>query len=126
LNQEDFIERIINDTSFYEAFRAMKKYKFLAENSIYSYDKKDKINGSIYRKFIHNPNKSAKKITYLVDNREGNLHKRNGKYKLKTIEMFDYIFVNAYQSYYSPASSSASKGREKNESYKDKLKTLIF
>src|SRR5690606_26881529 len=52
--------------------------------------------------------------------------KRNGKYKLKTIEMFDYIFVNAYQSYYSPSSSSASKGREKNESYKDKLKTLIF
>ncbi len=128
LNQEDFIERIINDTSFYEAFRAMKKYKFLAENSIYSYDKKNKVNGRIYRKFIHNPNKSAQKITYLADKSEGNLHKKSGKYRLKTIEMFDYIFVNAYQSYYSPSSSSgpANKGGEKNESYKDKLKTLIF
>lgn len=126
LNQEDFIQRVINDTSFYEAFRAMKKYKFLAENNIYSYDKKNKIDGSIYRKFIHNPDRSAKKITYLADQSEGNLHKKNGKYKLKTIEMFDYIFANSYQSYYSPTSSGNGKKQEKNESYKDKLKTLVF
>lgn len=125
LNQEDFIQRIISDTSFYDAFRAMKKYKFLGENSIYTYQKNNNIEGSIYKKFIHNPAKGAQKITYLEERSSGKLYKKNGKYNLKTVEMFDYIFTNAYKSYYAPASGNSTTS-DKNQSYKDKLKTLIF
>jgi len=125
LNVETFIDAILTDTSFYEAFRDMKKYGFLAENRIYTYDKKNKVNGSIYRKIKHNS--KAPKMEYLVKQDDGRIYKKNGKFQLYTVEMFDYIFMNAYKSEFSDASfvSNPADGGS-NASYKDKLKTLIF
>ena len=120
-----FINAIISDTSFYEAFRNMKKYTFIAENRIFSYDKNNKVDGKVYRKIRHN-NDGPYKMEYLVKENSGNLYKKNGKYQLYTIEMFDYIFMNAYNTDFVPnAPASGGKGGT-NESYKDKLKTLIF
>lgn len=122
---ETFINAIISDTSFYEAFRNMKKYTFIAENRIFSYDKNNKVDGKVYRKIRHN-NDGPYKMEYLVKENSGNLYKKNGKYQLYTIEMFDYIFMNAYNTDFVPnAPASDGKGGT-NESYKDKLKTLIF
>ncbi|RZL39046.1 MAG: hypothetical protein EOO96_01580 [Pedobacter sp.] len=122
---ETFINAIISDTSFYEAFRNMKKYTFIAENRIFSYDKNNKVDGRVYRKIRHN-NDGPYKMEYLVKENSGNLYKKNGKYQLYTIEMFDYIFMNAYNTDFVPnAPASDGKGGT-NESYKDKLKTLIF
>lgn len=125
LNVETFIQAIINDTSFYQAFREMKKYRFLAENQFYTYDKKNKVNGKIYRKINH-LNTKGNKVQYLVKQDSGKVFKKNGKYQLYTLEMFDYIFMNAYQSEFSDGSFNAKTADGKNGSYKDKLKTLIF
>ncbi len=129
LNADVFIERILNDTSFYEAFRNMKKYQFIAENSIYTYDKNDKVNGSIYSKIRHTDSGGNYKMEYLDKKETGKLHKKNGKYNLLTVQMFDYIFMNAYNSDFVPAAENSSSKKAKfgsNEFYKDKLKTLIF
>ncbi|WP_199136031.1 hypothetical protein [Pedobacter sp. ASV12] len=124
LNVETFIDAIINDTSFYQAFRNMKKYTFIAENRVYTYDKKNKVDGRIYRKIKHN-NDGPYKMEYLVKEDNGKIYKKNGKYQLYTVEMFDYIFMNAYNTDFVPNSAPGTDG-SKNESYKDKLKTLIF
>ena len=122
---ETFINAIITDTSFYEAFRAMKKYTFLAENRVFTYDKSNKVDGKIYRKIMHN-NDGPYQMQYLVKEDNGKVYKKNGKYQLYTVEMFDYIFMNAYNTDFVPnAPSSGAKGGS-NESYKSKLKTLIF
>src|SRR5690606_22098782 len=45
------------------------------------------------------------------------------------VQMFDYIFMNAYNSDFVPASENSSTKKSRfgsNEFYKDKLKTLIF
>lgn len=129
LNADVFIERILNDTSFYEAFRNMKKYQFIAENSIYTYDKKDKVNGSMYRKIRHTDDGKKYKMEFLDKKETGKLHKKNGKYSLLTVQMFDYIFMNAYNSDFVPASENKESKKARfgsNEFYKDKLKTLIF
>lgn len=129
LSAEDFIYQIVNDTSFYEAFRNMKKYDFIAENSIFSYDKKNEIEGSMYRKIRHTDDASGThKIQYLEKKDSGKLFKNNGKYQLYTVEMFNYIFMNAYNSDFMPGGSTSTgkKGGGANESYKDKLKTLVF
>jgi hypothetical protein len=123
LSAETFIRAVTTDTSFYQAFRSMKKYAFTAENSIYTYDKKNKINGKLYRKIKRNAN--APWITYLSKLDTGRVFKKNGKYELYTAEMFDYIFMNAYQSGYT-SGSAMGKAADKNAGYKDKLKTLIF
>lgn len=125
LNAQDFIDQILRDTSFYEAFRNMKKYAFTAENRVYTYDKNDKVDGKIYRKLKHSNAAGAHKIQYLAKRDSGQVFKRNGKYELYTTEMFDYIFMNAYNSDFVKGGDSPNSGG-KNESYKDKLKTLIF
>ncbi len=128
LNVERFINAIITDTSFYQSFRNMKKYSFIAENRIFSYNKLNKVDGSVYRKIKHN-NDGPYKMEYLVKQNNGNIYKKNGKYQLYTLEMFDYIFMNAYNTDFVPnAPVNGVKGKSggTNESYKDKLKTLIF
>ncbi|TCC93344.1 hypothetical protein EZ428_00810 [Pedobacter frigiditerrae] len=125
LNIETFINAVINDTSFYKAFRDMKKYSFIAENRIFSYDKKNKVDGKVYRKIKHN-NDGPYKMEYLVKESSGNVFKKNGKYQLYTVEMFDYIFMNAYNSDFVPNAPSGDGKGGTNESYKNKLKTLIF
>jgi hypothetical protein len=124
LSVETFIRAVTADTSFYQAFRNMKKYAFTAENSIYSYDKKNKVNGRLYRKVKRN--NSAPWLEYLVKQDTGRMFKKNGKYELYTVEMFDYIFMNAYQSAHSSNSFGGGKAENSNASYKEKLKTLIF
>ena len=123
LNQEDFINQILKDTSFYRAFRRMKAYDFTANNNIYSYDKKGKVRGSIYRKIQHRSKAPFFKI--LQEQKQGKLFKKNGEYLSKTFELFDHIFTNAYRSGYSEA-VDGYQAKSKNDSYKDKLKTLIF
>ncbi|SMC71178.1 hypothetical protein [Pedobacter nyackensis] len=124
LSVETFIRAVTADTSFYQAFRNMKKYAFTAENSIYSYDKKNKVNGRLYRK-VKREN-SAPWLEYLVKQDTGRMFKKNGKHELYTVEMFDYIFMNAYQSAHSSNSFGGGKADNSNASYKEKLKTLIF
>jgi hypothetical protein len=124
LNAQDFIDAMLKDTSFYQAFRNMKKFAFNAENRVYTYDKKNKVDGKIYRKIHHSNNMGAHKMEFLTKKDSGNVFKKNGKYELYTVEMFDYIFMNAYNSDF--VKSDAPVGSGKNEGYKAKLKTLIF
>ncbi|CAM4256143.1 hypothetical protein SAMN06265348_10873 [Pedobacter westerhofensis] len=124
LSVETFIKAVTTDTTFYAAFRRMKAHSFIAENRIYTYDKKNKVNGKIYRKIRHTVRPA--KIEYLVKQDTGKVFKKNGKYQLYTVEMFDYIFMNAYQSDFVSDAPSASPKGDSNESYKSKLKTLIF
>lgn len=123
LSAETFIRAVTTDTSFYQSFRNMKKYAFTAENSIFTYDKKNKVNGKLYRKIRRNS--KVPWITYLSKQDTGHVFKKNGKYDLYTVEMFDYIFMNAYQSAYT-SGSGIGKAESANASYKEKLKTLIF
>jgi hypothetical protein len=125
LNAQDFIDAVVADTGFYKAFENMKKYDFIAENRIYTYDKKNKVDGKIYRKIRHSNIDGHHKMEYLAKRDSGNLYKSNGKYQLYTVEMFDYIFMNAYNSDFTKGPSIDGQGG-KNETYKDKLKTLIF
>lgn len=127
LSVETFIRAVMNDTSFYQAFRNMKKYSFIAENRIFTYDKKNQVDGKVYRKIRHN-NDGPYKMEYLVKEDNGKVYKKNGKYQLYTVEMFDYIFMNAYNTDFVPNApmSTGKPGGGSNESYKDKLKTLIF
>ncbi|MBK0381275.1 hypothetical protein [Mucilaginibacter segetis] len=125
LNVQDFIDAVLADTSFYKAFQDMKRYSFTAENRIYTYDKKNRVNGKIYRKLRHIDNNGTHRLEYLAKSDSGNVFKRNGKYQLYTVEMFDYIFTNAYNADFVKGEGLPGDG-SKNGSYKAKLKMLIF
>ena len=124
LTAQDFIDAVLADTGFYKAFRNMKRYNFVADNRIYTYDKKNKVDGEIYRRIRHSVVNGRPKNEYLIKQDKGNMYKKNGKYQLYTAEMFDYIFTNAYNSEFTSEGFLSSNA--KNQSYKQKLKTLIF
>lgn len=126
LRAQDFIDAVMNDTSFYKAFQNMKDYAFTAENRIFTYDKKNKVDGKIYRKLLHNNNGGKHNIEYITKRDSGNVFKKNGKYQLYTVEMFDYIFMNAYNSDFVKSEGTSAENKTKNEGYKAKLKTLVF
>jgi len=126
LNAQDFIDAVLADTSFYKAFQNMKRYSFTAENRIYTYDKKNKVNGKVYRKLIHNNVNGKHNIRYVAKQDTGSVYKKNGKYQLYTVEMFDYIFMNAYNSDFVKTDGLPGDAKGKNEGYKAKLKQLIF
>jgi hypothetical protein len=126
LNMQDFIDAVLADTGFYQAFRNMKKYSFIGENYIYTYDKNNKINGKIYRKFKRIESGGKQTIVYIAKRDSGNVYKKDGKYQLYTVNMFDYIFMNAYKTGYGSGSMISGKPDSKDQSYKDKLKILIF
>ena len=125
LNAQDFIDAVLADTGFYQAFQNMKHYGFTAENRIYTYNNKNKVDGKSYRKIKHSYVDGKPKAEYLAKSDSGSLYKSNGKPQLYTVEMFDYIFTNAYKSNFVPGLMKQGAG-DKNASYKDKLKTLIF
>lgn len=124
LNAQDFIDAIVSDTSFYRAFRQMKRYNFLADNRIYTYDKNNRVNGKIYRRIKHDVVNGKHHTEYIAKSDSGAIYKKNGKYELYTVEMFDFIFDNAYNKDFEQNATSEIGG--KNGSYKSKLKTLIF
>jgi len=126
LNTQDFIDAVLRDTGFYAAFRNMKKYSFIAENYIYTYDKKNRIDGKVYRKLQRTETGNKHTITYLAKRDSGNVYKKDGQYQLYTVNMFDYIFTNAYNTGFTQGSPLQSPSGGKDESYKSKLKTLIF
>ncbi|AMR31409.1 hypothetical protein A0256_08205 [Mucilaginibacter sp. PAMC 26640] len=126
LRVQDFIDAVTQDTSFYKAFQNMKGYKFTAENRVFTYDKKNRVEGKIYRKIQHSNVAGSHKLQYLAKADSGTVFKKNGKYQLYTVEMFDYIFMNAYNSDFVKGEGQPGDKPGKNESYKSKLKTLVF
>jgi hypothetical protein len=122
LSKEDFINEMMKDTNFYQAFRNMHKYSFTAYNQIYTFDKKNRKTASIFRKVYHNNDGATYKSEILAEKDSGDVYDRKGEFDQFTVKMFDYIFMN-------PGSSDfvqESETENKSESYKDKLKTLIF
>jgi len=126
LNTQDFIDAVLSDTDFYAAFRNMKKYSFIAENYIYTYDKRNKIDGKIYRKLKRTNVGGKHTIEYLAKRDSGNVYKKDGTYQLYTVNLFDYIFTNAYNADVGKGNPMQNTGGGKDQTYRSKLKTLIF
>ncbi len=125
LSAQDFIDQMLNDTLFYKAFQQMKYYTFTAENEIFTYDKKNSIESRIFKRILHDNTGSAYKKRELIATDSGKVYKRNGKYRHYTVQMFNYIFENDYNSDFIDDEEDLPIASTQ-EGYKDKLKTLLF
>ncbi|MGE9616476.1 MAG: hypothetical protein ACQPRJ_02750 [Solitalea-like symbiont of Acarus siro] len=95
IDENFFIDLILNDKSLYESFTNMKAFSFIAENEIFTFDKQN-IEGHIYKKIAHcNSNNNYAQI--ILDSLDsGKVYKNNGKYRLFTVQMFNYMFENIH------------------------------
>lgn len=125
LSMDDFVQVMLNDTAFYEAFRNLRKFSFVASNKIETFDDKNYSTAKIYRKINHDNSSKNYKQTILASSDSGKIFKRNGDYNLYTVKMFSYIFMNDRNTDFTQA-KSYTKTESDEETYKQKLKTLIF
>lgn len=123
LSQYDFIDKMMADTGFYQAFRNMSKYSFTAENRITVFNDQKLRIGEIYRKIYHNNTGPTYKAELIATKDSGKVYSKKGDFDLFTVRMFSYIFMNDKNTDFIDAPAKNEKGAE---GYKDKLKTLIF
>lgn len=122
LHEQDFIDQILRDTSFYQAFHELRTYSFLSEYNIKTFDKSGGLTAHIIKNVFHDNSGPSYLQRILSKSDSGDVYKRNGKYKLFTIQMFSYIFENDKSSDFK--SDGPVSGTE--ETYKKKLEQLIF
>lgn len=123
LNVNDFIDVMRSDTMFYQAFKNLNRFSFIAENHIATFDENKK-NATIYRKIRHNNHERKYKQELLAEKDSGKVYNRKGNYNLYTVEMFSYIFMNDKNTDF--INQSVTRKKSDEEGYKKKLKTLIF
>lgn len=122
LHEQDFINQILQDTSFYQAFHMLRTYSFLSEYNIKTFDKKGAVTAHIMKDVFHDNTGPVYHQRVLSKSDSGEVYKSNGKYRLFTIQMFSYIFENENSSDFKsdvPMNSTA-------EGFKKKLEQLIF
>lgn len=123
LTAEDFINQILQDTGFYQAFRNLRLYSMLSNENIKTYNKKGGTDSHIQRKIYFESLGNSPTQKIILDLDSGAIYRSNGKYKLFTLQMFNYIFENEKNSDLIEGPAPKSTG---NEGYKQKLKRLIF
>jgi hypothetical protein len=125
LSMNDFVQVMLNDTAFYEAFRNLRKFSFVATNKIETFNDDNLSTAKIYRKINHDNSTRNYKQTILSASDSGKIFKRNGDFNLYTVKMFSYIFMNDRNTDFTQV-KSYTKNESDEETYKQKLKTLIF
>lgn len=125
LSMDDFVEVMINDTAFYQAFKNLRLFSFTADNVIKTYNEEDRILAKILRKIKHDNSSKNYKQTELYKLDSGKVFKRNGDFDLYTVKMFSYIFMNDKNTDFTEQKKVSGKETDE-EGYKQKLKTLIF
>lgn len=124
LSQSDFIDKMMSDTAFYQAFRNMSTYSFMAENRITTFNDQKLRVGKIYRKIYHNNTGATYKADLIATKDSGKVYSKKGDFDLFTVKMFSYIFMNDKNTDF--IDEPVNKDAKGAEGYKDKLKTLIF
>jgi len=123
LKEEDFINQILTDTAFYEAFHSLKHFSFIADNNIRTFNKKGEQTAHITRSLLHDNSTANYHIRVLSQRDSGEVYKSGGRYRLFTVQMFSYVFENEKNSDFIKDQSPEQKLQE---GYKQKLKKLIF
>lgn len=122
LHEQDFINQILQDTSFYQAFHLLNSFSFLSEYNIKTFDKKGLVTAHIMKNIFHDNTTNTYHQRVLKKSDSGQVYKSNGKYKLFTIQMFSYIFENEKSSDF----KSDAPLNSTEEGFKRKLEQLIF
>lgn len=129
LNREDFITRVVTDSSFYQAYINLRFYPHQYTSRLTVFNKGEKEQGKMYREAtLHRYDRMAW-ATIDKEETNGKLYKRNGDHRYLTAEMFDDVFFPRERYY--PTTKIQSMEQEESdastiEKYKSQLKKMLF
>lgn len=130
---EDFIDVVVNDESFYAAFKQLRKLSYLADNNIVFYKKDwNTIKSSYASRTQQDFDGQCRTMTVLSEMLSPNFKKKNKEYKYYTAALFDRVFFTdgkVCESNEKKDTSTlpvASEQSSKIEQHMASLKRLIF
>lgn len=126
---EDFMQKVMTDSSFYQAFMNLKYYPHLFDSEIEVFDKKDREKAKLKRNAQQFLDDEIRWVEILSETGNGKMYKRNGSHKYLTAEMYDELFFDSQKE---PATlhiyeyeQQEVKGN-KIDKYKSQLKKMMF
>ena len=129
MNVDSFVQQVIEDTSFYQAFLNMKYFEHQLQGSVQCFYTDLSDRGGV--------DKSGRLVlsdlkTHVVVEREklqGKVRKKNGKWKFATLQMYNDIFFDEKPSRparYATSRSFEQHNRGRMERYETQLKEFLF
>lgn len=130
LNVPAFINRILNDSSFYKAFRNLRVLGFSAINDIRMNNKDGETKASLHSKTKQVRSKNCRKMEMLEEQVTGNFYDESHNYNYYTAQMYASLFftkdsVCGEDNIVSGREFSTS-GKTGMEKHKEQLKKLFF
>jgi hypothetical protein len=126
---QGFIRRVKNDTTFYKAFRSLHIVSYSAVNDIRVYDKKGRVQASLYSKTKQTVANGCRTMQVLEEKTTGDFYNRKRQYNYYTGELYAFLFFTVGKKCGEDdvvAGALKKVGNSKNESNSYKLKQLMF
>lgn len=126
---QGFIRRVKNDTTFYKAFRSLHIVSYNAINDIRVYDKKGRVQASLYSKTKQTVANGCRTMQVLEEKTTGDFYNRKRQYNYYTAELYAFLFFTVGKKCGEDdvvVGALKKAGNTKNESNSYKLKQLMF
>ena len=129
LDAQDFMEKVISDSSFYQAFLNLKYYPHQMNSFLEVRNKGEKEKANLKRSATQHLSKNTRWVTIEREEITGKLYDRKGEHNYLTAEMYDELFFPKNPE---PASRSIAKMEQEEvkgsrmEEYKSQLKKMMF
>ena len=124
------IHQIINDTSFYKAFRNLRVLNYESLNSIQMLDKKDKIKASLNSRTKQTRKDGCRTMQVLEEQTTGDFYNANHGYNYLTAELYASLFFTkgkvCGESNIVKGISFNPNNKEGTDKHKEQLKMLFF
>ena len=125
-NVQDFIEMVIEDESFYTAFRNIRFLSYDSENEVKMFDKKGREKASFQNKIQQSSIDNCRTMKVLEEKVTGNYFKRKKKHRYYTGKLHDRLFLTHGKICESKKIGPPKEPASKMEKHIQSLKRLIF
>ncbi len=124
----DFINLVKDDTSFYLAFKNLRRSAYFSDNQIRIYSKKNSFKASYKSTIQQSVKKDCRWMEVVSEDVEGSFNKKKGANKYYTAELFFYLFYTEDTICMTKTVATDPKPNDvsKIEKHKQQLKALIF
>lgn len=129
LDVVDFMEQVMADSSFYQAFINLKYVPHSYFGKLEVMDRKGGDKALLDRTAIQMLVDEQRVVKILDETSNGKVYKRNGEHRYLTAEMYDEVFYPKDPEMVSPhiyQMKQEEKGGSKVEKYKSQLKKMLF
>ncbi len=125
-NVDDFIEMVIEDESFYNAFRNIRFLSYYSKNEVTMFDKKGREKATLKNKIQQNSVDNCRTMEVLEEVITGNYFKRKKKHRYYTGKLHDRLFLTHGKICESRKTGTPKPPASKMEKHIQSLKRLIF